>query len=204
MGKLAAFVAAIFGLAILSSASAQTVTPTLGPKPTPVADARTVQTAAASRAARRSRPADGAGPQRLARRLHADLDRTREYPGRGGRRRQGRPDPHQPRLRLLRRRKAEEGRSRNDHVPSGLHLQIVHLDRGHAAGRAGQAEPRRGRQHLPRLQDSAAERQAGHAAQHHDAHGGFRRAGHGPDRRRPEEVRSLRPDPEALGAQAGL
>ena len=46
MGKLAAFLAAIFGLAILSSASAQTVTPTLGPKPTPVADVRTVQTAA--------------------------------------------------------------------------------------------------------------------------------------------------------------
>lgn len=36
MGKAAAFVAAIFGLAILSGASAQTVTPTLGPKPTPV------------------------------------------------------------------------------------------------------------------------------------------------------------------------
>ena len=46
MGKLAAFVAAILGLAILTSASAQTVTPTLGPKPTPVADARTVETAA--------------------------------------------------------------------------------------------------------------------------------------------------------------
>ena len=40
MGKAAAFFAAIFGLAILSSASAQTVTPTLGPKPSPTATAR--------------------------------------------------------------------------------------------------------------------------------------------------------------------
>jgi len=35
MRKAAAFVAAIFGLAILSTAGAQTVTPTLGPKPSP-------------------------------------------------------------------------------------------------------------------------------------------------------------------------
>jgi CubicO group peptidase (beta-lactamase class C family) len=67
MGKLAAFVAAIFGLAILSSASAQSVIPTLGPKPTPVADARTVQTAAPA--------AQPAGPAQLtAQDLNAWLD----------------------------------------------------------------------------------------------------------------------------------
>ena len=41
MGKAAAFFAAILGLAILSTASAQTVTPTLGPKPSPTVAART-------------------------------------------------------------------------------------------------------------------------------------------------------------------
>ena len=42
---------------------------------------------------------------------------------------------------------AHAGRSRAHAVPSGLGLQAVHLDGGDAAGRAGQARPRRGRQH---------------------------------------------------------
>ena len=48
--------------------------------------------------------------------------------------------------------------------------KLVHLDRGDAARRAGQARSRRRRQQLSRFPDSAARRQADHAAQHHDAH----------------------------------
>ena len=72
----------------------------------------------------------------------------------------------------------EAGRSQAHAVPSGLGVEALHLDGGDAAGRAGQARSRCGRQHVPahRLPDAAARRQADHAAQHHDAHGRLRRA----------------------------
>ncbi len=73
----------------------------------------------------------------------------------------------------------------DDAVPHRLGVQADHLDCGYAAGRAGQARPRHRRQHLPRFQDSRLRRQAGHPAQHHDAHGGFPGDGSPVDQRQP-------------------
>ena len=100
--------------------------------------------------------------------------------------------PDAARLRLCRRRQAHAGVARNDAVPHRLGVQADHLDRGHAAGRAGQARPRRRRQHLPRLQDSRLRRQADHAAQHHDAHGRLRGNRPAADQRQPGRHGSAR------------
>ena len=96
----------------------------------------------------------------------------RRHRRRRGRRGQGRPDPHRARLRL-----SPTSPSAAPVDPKltlfrpGLGVEAVHLDRGHAAGRAGQDRSRRRRQQVPRLQDPAARRQADHHAQPHDAHG---------------------------------
>ena len=82
--------------------------------------------------------------------------------------------------------KKTQGRSEDDAVPARLDLQAVHLDRGDAAGRAGQGRPRRRRQQVPRFQDSALRGQADHPPQPHDPHAGLRGAGQGPDHARPE------------------
>ena len=81
-------------------------------------------------------------------------------------------------------RSARRSIPRPDPVPARLGLQAVHLDRGDAAGRAGQARPRRRRQPVPRFQDSGLRGQAGHDAPDHDPHGRLRGAGQGPDRHR--------------------
>ena len=100
-----------------------------------------------------------------------------------------------------RRRRSARRSIRSTRFPPRLGLEALHLDRGDAAGRAGQARPRRRRQHVPRFQDPAARRQADHAAQHHDPHRGLRGELQGPDhvdaRTRPIPLEALR---EELGA----
>ena len=71
---------------------------------------------------------------------------------------------------LCRRRARTAGRSGDHAVPSGLGVEALHLDGRDAAGRAGQDRSRRGRQHVPRFQDSGARRQGRHHAQLHDAY----------------------------------
>ena len=90
-------------------------------------------------------------------------------------------------------------------VPPGLGVQAVHLDRGDAAGRAGQARPRRRTSTSTSTSRSRrARRQAGHAAQHHDPHRGHGRGDPRADRRRREAIAPLDDDPEALGARTHL
>ena len=92
-----------------------------------------------------------------------------------------------------------------DAVPPGLGLEALHLDRRHAAGRARQARPRRRRQPVPRLQDSAGPGwRAAHDARPHDPHAGLRGGGQGTDFRGSERASCRSGDAEELGAGTHL
>ena len=145
------------------------------------------------------------GPRSLARRIPALCARARRHRGWRRRRRQGRRGPAAEGLRLRRRREEAAGGRRGDAVPPGLGLQALHLDRRHAAGRARQARPRRRRQPVPRLRDSAGPGgRAGAGARPHDPHGGIRGGPQGADLRGPVAHCDARGHGERLGAGADL
>ena len=79
----------------------------------------------------------------------------------------------------------------HDPVPPRLDLQAVHLDRGHAAGRAGQARPRRRRQQYLDFKIPPYEGKPVTLRQHHDPHRRVRGAGQGPDHHRRKGRRRL-------------
>ena len=153
-----------------------------------------------------------AGPQLTREDVEAWLDgfmnfalAARQHPRSRRRRRQGRRGPRAERLRLRRCREAKAGRSGADTVPPGLRLQALHLDGCDAAGRARKVRPRRRRQPVPRLQDSAGtRRRAGHAAKHHDPHAGLRRGGQGVDHREPGSAHPARRGRESVDSEPHL
>ena len=121
--------------------------------------------------ARRTRPRRARGVPRW---RHGGESARQARRRRDRRRREGRRAPLRQGLRLLRRR-APRARGRRAYALSHrLDEQAVHVDRGHAAGRAGEARSRYGRQSLPRLQDSGDLSAADHAPAHHDALAGLR------------------------------
>ncbi len=100
---------------------------------------------------------------------------NRRHRGRDSRDRQGRRAAAQPRLRICGCREAR-ARFRGGHaVPTCVHLEAVHLDRGHAAGRSRQARSRSRHQRIPGFQDRRLRRPADQAAPPHDAHRRLRR-----------------------------
>ena len=144
----------------------------------PIASPATVN---AEPVARRTRPRRARGVPRW---RHGGESPRQACRRRDRRRCEGRCASLRQGLRLLRRR-APRARGRRAYALSHrLDEQAVHVDRGHAARRAGEARSRYGRQSLPRLQDSGDLSAADHAPAHHDALAGLRGGWARPDHRR--------------------